>query len=89
MEKEDDLILAPDGIIPEDGIDEIEIIPSSDYEYLMSAVNAFECVEGSNPITKDAQRMVNRIKIKSLKIIDYIICTMHDELFDEEKEQDD
>jgi len=88
MQKEDDLILDVPGQA-EVEVDEVEIIPSSDYEYLMSAVNAFECVEGSNPITKEAQRMVNRIKRKSLKIIDYVISTMHDELFDEEKEEDD
>ena len=86
MQKEADLILGEPDATEE--IDEVEIVPSSDYEYLMSAVNAFECMEGSNPITKDAQRIVNRVKRKSLKIIDYIITNMHDELFDEEIEEE-
>ena len=89
MQKENDLIIGE--VKPEEESEgvEIEIMPASDYEYLMSAVNAFECVEGSNPITKQDQARVNRIKKKSLAIIDYVIGVMHDELFDEEKEEDD
>lgn len=88
MEKENDLIIGEVKPEDEEGV-EIEILPASDYEYLMSAVNAFECVEGSNPITQDAQRRVNRIKRKSLAIIDYVIGVMYDELFDEEKKEED
>ena len=88
MQKENDLVLDSPVTEEEEGV-EIEIMPASDYEYLMSAVNAFECVEGSNPITQDAQRRVNRIKRKSLAIIDYVIGVMYDELFDEEKKEDD
>lgn len=86
MQKEADLILGEPDATEE--IDEVEIVPSSDYEYLMSAVNALECMDGGNFLTKDAQRIANRIKRKSLKIIDYIITNMHDELFDEEIEEE-
>jgi len=65
-------------------IQEIDIVPSSDYEYLMSAVNAYECVDGINGLTKQEQQRIDRIKRKSIMIIDHIIGNMYDELFEEQ-----
>lgn len=72
----------------EEEIQEIDIVPSSDYEYLMSAVNAFECVDGIDAMTADNKRQIARIKKKCLRIIDFIIGNMHDELFDETKDDE-
>jgi hypothetical protein len=62
---------------------DVEITPASDYEYLMGAINAMECMEGSNPMTKEDKQIVERIKKKSIRIIDFILNRMYDELFHE------
>ena len=67
-------------------IQEIDIVPSSDYEYLMSAVNAFECVDQVSVMTKEEKEMVKRVKSRCLRIIDYIIGNMSQELFEDESE---
>lgn len=71
-------------IVKDEEIQEIDIVPSSDYEYLMSAVNAFECVDGIDAMTSDNKKLITRIKNKSLRIIDFIIGNMYDELFEDE-----
>lgn len=65
-------------------VEEIEIVPSSDYEYLMCAVNAYECVDQVSVMTKEDKKMVERIKGRCLRIIDYIIGNMSEELFEDE-----
>lgn len=63
---------------------EIQVEFSSDYEYLMCAINAYEMAETGNPLTKEEKQLFSNIKYKSLRIVDYIIGTMYDELFDDE-----
>ncbi len=73
-----------------DGIEEvqeIDIVPSSDYEYLMSAVNAYECVDQVSVLTKEDKKVVDRVKRRCLRIIDYIIGNMSEELFEDESDQ--
>ena len=70
----------------EEEIQEIDIVPSSDYEYLMSAVNAFECVDQVSVLTKEDKELVKRVKSRCLRIIDYIIGNMSQELFEDESE---
>ena len=65
---------------------EVDITPSSDYEYILAACNAYEMAEACNPMSKTDSLRVNRIKRKSIAIIDYIISTMYDELFDKDEE---
>jgi len=73
-----------------DGIEEvqeIDIVPSSDYEYLMSAVNAYECVDQVSVLTKEDKKVVDRVKRRCLRIIDHIIGNMSEQLFEDESDQ--
>jgi len=66
-----------------------EVEFTTNAEYITSAVNSYMCVDGIDlmMLTKEEVKRVNRIRRKSLRIIDACIGDLYDELF--EKEDDD
>jgi len=64
--------------------------PTSTPEYIASATNAISAVENFDTaiMTNADRKRVERIRRRSLKIIDYNIGVLYDELFDEKNEEE-
>ena len=64
--------------------------PTSTPEYIASATNALSAVENFDTaiMTNADRKRVERIKRRSLRIIDYNIGILYDELFDEKNEEE-
>jgi hypothetical protein len=83
---EEDLTTAEE---PEEEITEwAEVEMTSRSEYIAAAYNAIAAVDDLDiglMSNEDAKRK-KRIMRKSLRIIDYVMCEMYDELFEEDEE---
>lgn len=64
--------------------------PTSTPEYIASATNALSAVENFDTaiMTNADRKRVERIRRRSLRIIDYNIGVLYDELFDEKNEEE-
>lgn len=62
--------------------------PTRTSEYIASAFNALNSVTDMDTalMTNSDKERVKRIKRKSLRIIDYCLSCLYDELFDEDEE---
>jgi hypothetical protein len=49
----------------------------------MCACEAYITIAESNPMTKDSQKTVNKIKEKCIKIIAFYVDEMYEELFED------
>jgi hypothetical protein len=65
--------------------DELYFEPSSDAEYIASALNALMAVGDIDTaiISKIDEKRIRRIKRQSLRIISYCLNNQYEELFDE------
>ena len=64
--------------------------PTTTPEFIASATNALSAVENFDTaiMTNADRRRVERIRRRSLRIIDYNIGILYDELFDEKNEEE-
>jgi len=64
--------------------------PTTTPEFIASATNALSAVENFDTaiMTNADRKRVERIRRRSLKIIDYNIGVLYDELFDEKNEEE-
>lgn len=71
---------------------EMEFLPpTSTPEYIGASYNAIQAVSDMDLalMSNEDKRRIKRIRRKALKIIDYCICELHDEIFDTEEEDDE
>jgi hypothetical protein len=73
----------------EEEISEFEFATTTASEYIAASFYALEAVDGMDTaiMSKEDERRINRIKRKSLRIIDQCISDLYDEIFDEEEEK--
>jgi hypothetical protein len=65
---------------------EIEVETTTRSEYIDCAVNSIGAVESLNDMTNEDSKRKRRIIRKSLRIIDFLISEMYDELFEEDED---
>lgn len=85
----EDKIEEQDSDSEEIDLSQMEFYTTSDSEYIASAFYALNAVNDIDTaiMSKEDERRINRIKKKSLKIIDQCISDLYDELFDDGEEK--
>jgi len=68
-----------------EGFEQIEYVDFTEMDYITAAYYALDAAESSNPMTKEGQRQMARIRRKCLRIIDHCITELYDQLFDDEE----
>ena len=67
-----------------------EILLSSSHDYITSAVQALDALDGFDTalVSKADERRVNRIKRQSLKLLSFYINELYDETFESSVDSD-
>lgn len=80
-----------EGVIDEQAVEMEFLPPTSTPEYIGASYNAIQAVSDMDTalMSNEDKRRIKRIRRKALKIIDYCICELHDEIFDTEEEDDE
>lgn len=75
--------------IVEEAIEMEFLPPTSTPEYIGASYNAIQAVSDMDTalMSNSDKERVRRIKRKALKIIDYCICELYDEIFDKDEEE--
>lgn len=68
-----------------EALEQIEYVDFTEMDYITAAYYALDAAENSNPMTKEGQRQMSRIRRKCLRIIDHCITELYDQLFDDEE----
>lgn len=81
----------PEGFEPEQGDEQVEWVAdeTTTVEYLNAACYAYQTADAINDMKAVHTRRKNRIKRKSLQIIDKLMDDIHKELIDNEEGEDD
>ena len=75
--------------IVEEAIEMEFLPPTSTPEYIGASYNAIQAVSDMDTalMSNSDKERIRRIKRKALKIIDYCICELYDEIFDKDEEE--
>jgi len=85
----DDLVIgSEESADNSEGLEHFEYVEYSEMDYITAAYYALDAAESSNPMTKEGQRQMARIRRKCLRIIDHCITELYDQLFDDEEVSD-
>lgn len=64
--------------------EEIEVEYTTREDYILGAYYCLTASDGFNAMTKDQEKLVKNIQIKSLQILNLCVNEMYDELFETE-----